>query len=241
MDKRIISWFSCGAASSYATYLTLKEYKNIEIIYCHVKNEHKDNLRFLKDFEKRLNIKIKILIDKKFDGDIFNVFRYYKFIKNTKGALCTSYLKKELRKNYQKYNDIQIFGYTCEEIERINLFIDSNQDIISQFPLARYNINKKDCLNFINDLNIDLPIMYKLGYQNNNCIGCVKDGMGYWNKIRIDFPEKFKKMAEFEREIGYSICKDKNGPVFLDELNPNRGNYKLDKPGNCGFVCEYDE
>lgn len=32
--------------------------------------------------------------------------------------------------------------------------------------------------------------MYDLGYANNNCIGCVKGGIGYWNKIRIDFPEE---------------------------------------------------
>ncbi len=37
--------------------------------------------------------------------------------------------------------------------------------------------------------------MYDLGYPNNNCIGCVKGGMGYWNKIRKDFPEVFQKRA----------------------------------------------
>ena len=32
-----------------------------------------------------------------------------------------------------------------------------------------------------------------MGYNNNNCIGCIKGGMGYWNKIRVDFPEVFEK------------------------------------------------
>ena len=31
--------------------------------------------------------------------------------------------------------------------------------------------------------------MYDLGYPNNNCIGCIKGGMGYWNRIRKDFPD----------------------------------------------------
>lgn len=61
--------------------------------------------------------------------------------------------------------------------------------------------------------------MYDLGYHNNNCVGCVKGGMGYWNRIRIDFPEVFRKMAELEREIGHSCI---NG-VYLDELAPGRG------------------
>ena len=34
-----------------------------------------------------------------------------------------------------------------------------------------------------------LPEMYRLGYANANCVGCVKGGAGYWNKIRRDFPE----------------------------------------------------
>jgi hypothetical protein len=50
---------------------------------------------------------------------------------------------------------------------------------------------------------IELPMMYRLGYSNANCIGCVKGGMGYWNKIRRDFPAEFEELAEaqhFERD-----------------------------------------
>ena len=43
---------------------------------------------------------------------------------------------------------------------------------------------------------VKLPAMYGLGYEHNNCIGCVKGGMGYWNKIRKDFPDAFEKMAK---------------------------------------------
>lgn len=46
---------------------------------------------------------------------------------------------------------------------------------------------------------INIPVMYQLGY---NCIGCLKGSMGYWNKIRIDFPDMFKERAEDERLIG---------------------------------------
>ena len=56
--------------------------------------------------------------------------------------------------------------------------------------------------------------MYRLGYQNNNCIGCVKGGKGYWNKIREDFPETFWEMSKAERFVGHSCIKN----CFLDEL-----------------------
>ena len=78
-----------------------------------------------------------------------------------------------------------------------------------------------------------MTFMYDLGYPNNNCIGCVKGGMGYWNKIRVDFPEVFKKRAELEREIGHSCL---NG-VFLDELEPDRGNMNLEVFPDCSIMC----
>ena len=62
--------------------------------------------------------------------------------------------------------------------------------------------------------------------------------MGYWNKIRIDFPVQFQRMALLEREIGHAINKDKDGPVYLDKLDPKRGSFKNDLPGDCGFTCE---
>ena len=85
---------------------------------------------------------------------------------------------------------------------------------------------------------IELPQMYKMGYHNNNCIGCIKGGMGYWNKIRVDFPEVFESRSKLEREIGYSIIKDGNGnQIFLDELDPNRGNMNLEVFPECSIMC----
>ena len=75
--------------------------------------------------------------------------------------------------------------------------------------------------------------MYDLGYMNNNCIGCVKGGMGYWNKIRKDFPEVFNSRSKLERDIGHSCIKG----VFLDELDPNRGRSNEVIP-DCGIMCE---
>jgi hypothetical protein len=76
--------------------------------------------------------------------------------------------------------------------------------------------------------------MYDLGYKNNNCVGCVKGGMGYWNKIRVDFPEVFKKRAELERLIGASCI---NG-IYLDELSPDRGRIEDEIMEECSIFCQ---
>lgn len=80
--------------------------------------------------------------------------------------------------------------------------------------------------------------MYEMGYPNNNCIGCVKGGMGYWNRIRNDFPEVFKARAELERKVGMTMLKDRNGFIYLDELDPDRGNINTEIFPDCTIQCQ---
>ena len=239
--SRVISWFSCGAASAYTTYLAAEKYKDRDFraVYCRVTEEHPDNIRFLHEFEEATGIPVEIIQDEKHNGSIYSVFLKRKFIKGINGAPCTMELKRWQREKYQLPTDIQLLGYTVEEQSRIDRFIALNcEDVNAEFILADRGINKADCLTFIKTLGIEPSIMYSLGYSNANCIGCVKGGMGYWNAIRVDFPEAFHKMAKLERQIGHAINKDKDGPVYLDVLATDRGNFKRDMPGDCGFTCE---
>jgi hypothetical protein len=66
--------------------------------------------------------------------------------------------------------------------------------------------------------------------------------MGYWNKIRVDFPEAFERMAKTERELNVAICKSYAGDgkrkrVFLDELDPEAGRYDPLPDIECGVLC----
>ena len=235
---RVISWFSCGAASAVATVLAAIKYGDIHAVYCRVVEEHEDNLRFLDDFTRVTGIPVETIMDEKSQGSIYNIFLKRKYLKDKYGAPCTTILKRDMRKAYQRPGDIQVFGYTAEEQDRADRFIDANNDVKEDFILLDNEIPKKDCYYYVRQLGIELPMMYRLGYNNNNCVGCVKGGMGYWNKIRVDFPDTFQRMARTERLINYALNKDKNGSVFLDELDPSRGNFKTDAPGDCGFTCE---
>lgn len=83
-------------------------------------------------------------------------------------------------------------------------------------------------------LGIKRPEMYNLGYNNNNCIGCLKGGKGYWNCIREDFPDVFADRSAMEREIGASIIKG----VYLDELPLEAGRMSDKILESCGLFCE---
>ena len=73
-----------------------------------------------------------------------------------------------------------------------------------RFPLLEHGISKEEAHQILKASGIKRPVMYDLGYQNNNCVGCVKGGMAYWNKIRKDFPEVFEARAKLERDITWS-------------------------------------
>jgi hypothetical protein len=78
-----------------------------------------------------------------------------------------------------------------------------------------------------------------------NCIGCVKGGEGYWNKIRRDFPEQFEAIAVIQETIGsgaYLFRDSKTGVRYsLRELPPDKGRSQ-DKPeSSCSFFCEMAE
>ena len=234
---RIVSWFSCGAASAVATKLMLAEGNPVTIAYCHVEEEHPDNMRFLKDCEKWFDQEIIILKNELYNGSCKEVFKK-NYFRTPSGSPCTRELKRKVRMKFQQPDDVIVFGYTAEEEERLNTFIDRNNEVEVRAPLIEKGLLKSDVLAMVEKANIRLPEMYKLGYEHNNCVGCVKGGMGYWNKIRKDFPEVFNEYASLERERGYTILKDKDGPVYLDELDPNRGRLSDEPKIQCGILCE---
>ncbi len=113
-------------------------------------------------------------------------------------------------------------------------------DYDHRFPLIERSMTKQDAHELAARLGLKRPAMYDMGYENNNCIGCLKGGIGYWNKIRKDFPEVFAARAKLERDLGRFILKDADGnPLWLDELAEYRGRTPKAIPNmECGIMCE---
>lgn len=233
---RTIVWFSCGAASAVAAKLILQESQEAILARCVVESEHPDNWRFARDVSKWLNHPIVELTHPKYK-DSWSVFEGERFLNGPHGAKCTVILKKRVRKAFEQDGDIHIFGFTKNEEERASRFVANNFEIKCRFPLIERGIGKTECFEILQGVGLELPLMYRLGYKNANCIMCVKGGMGYANKVRRDFPDDFWRMARLERKLGASCI---NG-VFLDELDPNAGrNEDLNLP-ECGLFCGQNE
>ena len=242
LTGRVVSWFSCGAASAVATKLAIQKYGNaVEVFYTDTGSEHPDNHRFLSDCEKWFNLKITILKSDKY-SNIWEVFEKKRFLCSPQGAPCTGAMKKEPANGIWKIGDVEIFGYTADEKHRLERWKKDNPERIIECPLIDGHLDKSDCLGMLDRVGIELPEMYKLGFRNNNCIGCVKarDSVDYWKRIRLHFPEQFNRMAKLEREFGYTINRvTKNGvriEMPLDEIpaGPPRGQ---DPKISCGLFC----
>lgn len=243
MSNRKVVQFSCGAASAVAAKITVAKGGNVVVVNAFVKEEHEDNRRFLSDIERWLGVPIIVLRDEKYGASAYEVFRRKRYTKGAFGAPCRAAVKGDVLDAFARPGDIPVIGYTVEEQDRADGFLDRNGHI-GEFPLIDAGLTKADCLAMIERAGIRLPAMYALGYNNANCIGCVKGGAGYWNKIRRDFPDRFDEMCRIEDAIGPSayLMRDRENGVriSLRQLDPQAGRHDTTVP-ECGFACHRAE
>ena len=248
--SRIVCQFSCGAASAVATKLVLAEYgstHDVQIINAYLKNEHPDNRRFAADCEAWFGRPLTVLRDEKYGADVIEVFRRKQFIKSFRGAPCSLELKRKLLDAWKQEGDIMVFGYTAEESDRLDDFRDRNPDRPVIAPLVDKGLTKEDCKAMVQRAGLKLPFMYEQGYENANCIGCVKGGEGYFRGIREDYPDEFKELADTEASIGPGayILRYRSGPMKdqrfpLHDL-PSGSIVRNESLPSCSFFCELAE
>ncbi|MGO4416872.1 hypothetical protein AB4Z27_28275 [Cupriavidus sp. KB_39] len=248
--SRIVCQFSCGAASAVAAKLAIAQFgpsRDVQIINAFLKEEHEDNRRFAADCEAWFGKPITTLRDERYGASVIQVFRRRQYMKGPAGAPCSKALKRDVLDAWKQPGDIMVFGYTLEEEDRLDDFRERNPDRPILAPLIDAQLSKEDCKAMVQRAGIALPAMYLLGYENANCIGCVKGGEGYWRAIRADFPEYFESTCLLQDEIGegswflryrsgplkdqrFPLRKLPAGPIVRNEVLPS-----------CSFFCEMAE
>jgi 3'-phosphoadenosine 5'-phosphosulfate sulfotransferase (PAPS reductase)/FAD synthetase len=229
---RNIVWFSCGAASAVALKLAVDSLSDVVAVYCDTGGEHPDNKRFLKDVERWTGIKITILKNEKYK-DHFDVMEKKNYISSRFQAPCSTELKRKMREGYQRPSDVHIFGYTLDETTRAGAFEMRNKGLKTKWILIENQLSHEACLGMIWKAGIEIPVMYKLGFKHNNCIGCPKGRKGYWKKIKKNFPEHFERMKKLERELEYHIDE-----MYLDEYDWTKVKEETGDEIICDIFCE---
>jgi hypothetical protein len=246
VSKEMIAvWFSCGAASAAAAYLTLQRYGDdydVRIINNPIAEEDDDNERFLKDVEAWLGVNIERAINEKYpQASAVDVWERRKFMSGVAGAPCTLHLKKEARQQWEAVNkpDWHVLGFTYEEVNRHERFIKTERENVLPV-LIDAKMAKADCYMLLRENGIKPPRVYEMGYPNANCIGCVKaTSPTYWNHVREMHPDVFNERAEQSRRLGAKLTRVNNKRMFLDELPADaKGAPMRNLDFECGLFCE---
>jgi len=245
MNKDIIAWWSGGITSAVACKIAIDIYgkKRVRVIMIDTQNEHHDTYRFKADCEKWYGLQIEIItgIGEKY-GNIFDVWRKHKSLNTATGAICSTNLKRLVREKWEKQNQNflhQVFGFEFDKKEfnrALSMTLNHGKRTKAIYPLLMMGYDKKDCINIVEDAGIEIPEMYKLGFQNNNCFatGCIQGGIGYWQKIKRDFPEKFNIMADLEHEL--TELKGEPVTMLKDQSNEAKEKMKIDPKSHLVFL-----
>lgn len=239
----IVVWFSCGAASAVAAKKTVEKYgkyHDVMVVNNPVAEEHPDNQRFLKDIERWIGLPIIHATNTEVNTtSCVDIWDRRKYMAGIKGAPCTMLLKKGARYEFECKHKINwhVLGFTADEKHRHEKFTwEERANVIP--VLIDEGITKPMCFEILREVGIDLPYIYKLGYPNANCIGCVKaTSPTYWNLVRQTFPEVFEQRATQSREIGARLVRVKGKRMFLDELPADAKGGKI-KSWECGIFCD---
>lgn len=216
----VVCWWSGGITSAVACKLAIDLYgrENCRVIMIDTKNEHKDTYRFKKDCEAWYGVEIESIWNPEYDS-IIDVWIKFQGMNFSYGAICSTELKREVRKKWQKTNPYkhQVFGFEFDKKEfnramSMKLNYPKTKPI---FPLIMFGLDKKDCFEFVEKANIEIPATYKLGLHNNNCwkTGCVQGGIGYWQLFGRLNPWAYLAMGLIE----HKISKLKGQPVTINK------------------------
>lgn len=240
----IAVWFSCGAASAVAAKRTVEKYGDIATIRVMnnpIVEEHDDNQRFLRDVEEWIGVPIEHVRSSKYPSQsVVEVWDDRNYMAGIAGAPCTLELKKKARQEWEDRNewDWLVLGFTAEEKKRHDMFVLTERNNLLPV-LIEDGITKADCYVRVLEAGIELPEIYRMGYPNANCIGCVKaTSPTYWNHVRERHPDVFAERAVQSRRIGARLVRVKGERLFLDELDPEaRGQRLKDMDFECGIFC----
>lgn len=236
--SRTLGWFSCGAASAVA----LKLCPEAEPVYCETGAEHPDNVRFMAECERWLGRKVLTIYNGAF-VDTWDVWERRKYLAGIDGAPCTVELKVKPRLDYQRPTDIHVFGYTADgpDAARADRLRANYPELTVLTPLIERGITKAACIAMIERAGIKPPVMYGFGFQNNNCIPCVKaTSPAYWALIRKQFPAQFERMAKLSRELDVRLCRINDERRFIDEIPADHPTTDPIQPA-CDFLCHIAE
>lgn len=201
-SNRHIVCLSGGVASAVVAKWVNENVEGEKIYYFNdVKWEHPDLYRFNSDLEKALNLKITVDCDGRTPEQ---VFYDQKMLGSNRTPICSKSLKAEMLQKFVCPGDTVYFGIDHQEIHRAARITPIYEKLGCKvkFPLIDNYIFKPNAFEIIKDMGIEIPKMYKDGFEHNNCSGgCVRAGVRQWISLLKTYPDIYAERERIEREF----------------------------------------
>jgi 3'-phosphoadenosine 5'-phosphosulfate sulfotransferase (PAPS reductase)/FAD synthetase len=206
LDAPFIVSLSGGLGSAIAGERAIQKYgrDNVAFWFADVKKENTDLYRFVHDLMGRFGGRLYYYTDGRRPEDVWDK---RKIIPNNQIAPCSYELKvKPFRYFIQAMNHMPVIyiGYKPGEQERMQSTAVSYKEAIPNaivdYPLMWEPTETRDLVAVCEEeLGIEAPLLYKLGYDYNNCGGeCCRAGITSWVRTAEHFPQRFSHMEAWE-------------------------------------------
>ena len=211
--KHII-FYSGGIGSWMTAKRVIKRVgkENVILLFTDTLIEDEDLYRFIDETVKEMDVEYVYLKDGRTP---WGVFKDVRFLGNSRLAQCSHLLKQKpadrwIKENYQANECILYLGIDWTEEHRTKKPIEHWNPYQVEFPMCEEPyLDKNDLLKELNDLGIETPKLYKLGFSHNNCGGfCVRAGQGHFKNLLEQKPELYKHHEEKEQEMREFLDKD---------------------------------
>lgn len=250
---------SGGVASAVAAERAIGRYgrEQISLWFADTLWEDADLYRFLNDLAARWQLPILRYADGRTP---LEVAEDQHIIPNQKIAPCSRELKI---KPFRAFLECQprpltvLLGLDWKEQHRLDAprrNYEALGGVTVDYPLLWKPLEYRPYIEVVRSWGIEPPRGYALGFPHNNCgFRCVKQGIREWQRLRLNFPERFAGVRDWEQAqrakgdalANYAIARDQSGgevhPLTLAEIE-QREQPDGDEPSTedmFGCLCSY--
>ena len=210
--KYVVS-FSGGKDSTalllYAMHKCGKE--NIKVVFADTGAEFPETFEYIRYIEKRLNVKIHIAKNRKWD--FFSYSRSRCKMPDSKNRFCTQLLKLDpisvwITANANRKTDIILTGERRQESKRRSVYeeVYYNKKMRMQGIRPLLEVSTKSIFAEIRRAGLAPHPIYSI-WDRLGCYCCVFNTVDEWKQLEKHHPLLFKKIADLEKEIGYTVKK----------------------------------
>lgn len=215
MTRHVVMW--SGGITSWATarhVIDLYGPDSTTLLFADTNAEDPDLHRFNTEASTLLGVPITRVADSR-ERDPWQVFEDKQWVGNTRLAQCSLELKIKPCRDWLEANtdpaDTMLYvGIDWTETHRLPSIIDGWAPWPVDAPLTRPPYaDKRMLLAELEAAGIRRPLLYRAGFEHNNCGGtCVKGGQGHWLRVLDVFPERYARIEAFEQRMRAKLGKD---------------------------------